>query len=98
MFFALPNPQSDNLVKLMRKIGYHPQKNNSFSRRIGGSYYPRFHIYVRKEIKEGFWINLHLDQKRASYLGQTAHSADYEEDNPILIQEKERILTILETL
>lgn len=54
----------------------------SFSRRLTRDFYPRFHIYVEesltKENKELITLNLHLDQKRPGYEGQTRHNAEYD--------------------
>ena len=49
----------------------------SFVKRIGGGDYPRFHIYVKMIGYTKAEINLHLDQKKTSYEGSTAHSGEY---------------------
>ncbi len=67
----------------MRRAGYGFLKQDaqsgefSFTKRAGGSDYPRFHAYVKKE-KGVLIINLHLDQKRPSYSGSHAHNAEYD--------------------
>ncbi|MFA6307697.1 MAG: hypothetical protein WCS88_03310 [Patescibacteria group bacterium] len=87
------NNNKYNILNLIRKISYHPHKNNkSFSRLLGASEFPRFHIYI-KNLKDAWEFSLHLDQKGACYDGQTAHSGDY--DGEILEKEKERIINLL---
>jgi len=73
----IPIPQNINPVDAIRRAGYglvrdfkNPQQ--SFSRRLGGGIYPRFHVYI-----ENGFFNLHLDQKQASYRGSSAHSGEY---------------------
>lgn len=48
----------------------------SFVRRLGSGFYPRFHVYT--EIREDkVFFNLHLDQKQASYEGSHMHNAEH---------------------
>ncbi len=68
----------------LRRAGYvfivdHQSGQESFARRLGRDLYPRLHLYVQ-EIpgSEEIFFNLHLDQKKASYEGQTRHSGEYE--------------------
>jgi len=81
-----------NIYNLMRQAGYHPEAGDektgepSFIRRLGTDDYPRFHAYVSRETSE---INLHLDQKKPSYEGATAHSGEY--DGELVEKEAERI-------
>jgi hypothetical protein len=63
-----------------------------FVRRAGISEYPRFHIYLKEET-DGFVLNLHLDQKRASYSGSRAHGGEHE--GGALEKEAERIKGII---
>ncbi len=93
MKFSTVNSGGYNLPNLMRKLGYHPSKfNDSYLRLLGRENYPRFHLYVDLT-KQGIQFKLHLDQKKASYKGHTAHSGEY--DTEILEQEKNRILSLL---
>ena len=66
---------------ILRRCGYGKQLNRtgevSYARVMGISGYPRFHAYV-EEHADGFQVNLHLDQKKPSYGGHTAHSGEYE--------------------
>ncbi len=77
----------------MRAIGYKPaffQKEEEVSivRQIGRNDYPRFHLYIKGSV-----FNLHIDQKKPSYEGQTGHSGDY--DGPVVEVEAERIQQLL---
>ncbi len=78
----------ENCYRFMRKLGYIPQEENdktkeiSFIRKIKGSDYPRFHIYLKKEDckekgKQKIKINLHLDQKRPIFDKSSSHAAEY---------------------
>ena len=81
---------------LGRLLGYKllGDRNEEFNfvRSISGNNYPRFHLYVKKE-KDEIIFNLHLDQKRPSYEGQTAHSGEYEGE--VVEREAERIKSAL---
>lgn len=84
----------------MRTIGYRPaffQKPGEVSivRQIGRNDYPRFHLYIKPipGVSGGFAFNLHLDQKKPSYEGQTGHSGDY--DGPEVEGEAERVRKLL---
>jgi hypothetical protein len=67
--------------ELMRKSGYGEirtrQGQVSFAKRFGPEHYPRFHAYV-EDAERGIQVNLHIDQKKASYEGSNAHSGEYE--------------------
>lgn len=56
--------------------------------RLGGRFYPRFHLYI-KDKGDVIIFDLHLDQKKASYKGQRAHSGEY--DGPLVEEEIGRI-------
>ena len=77
---------------LIRRCGYGQIRDNktgqiSYVRRLRTDFYPRFHLYVNSV--NPLVLNLHLDQKKASYEGFTAHSGDY--DSEIVKQEAQRI-------
>lgn len=71
---------------VQRHCGYthivdHQTGQESYAFRLSRDFYPRFHLYLEEKIEEGEKIvvfNLHLDQKKASYEGQTRHSAEYD--------------------
>ncbi len=68
----------------LRRAGYvfivdHQSGQESFARRLGRDLYPRLHLYVQETPgSDIIFFNLHLDQKKASYEGQTRHSGEYE--------------------
>ncbi len=76
----------DSPANLIRRAGYAFLRRDdrtgemSFIKRIGNADYPRFHVYVKTLGLTGAQINLHLDQKKASYKGMTAHSGEYGSD------------------
>jgi hypothetical protein len=83
----------------LRRAGYaliydRHSDQESFSRRFGRDFYPRFHLYVQ-EINDSsqLFFNLHLDHKKASYAGQTRHSADY--DGELVAGEAGRLKALL---
>lgn len=68
--------------KLMRTAGFiyivdRHTGTGSFSRPLGRYHYPRFHSYI-EERAESLVINLHLDQKQATYEGSNRHSGEYD--------------------
>ncbi len=90
------NNYQHNPDVLMRKCGYGriPTREISYARRFGAGIYPRFHAYVDK-LATGFVVNLHLDQKQASYSGHTAHSGEY--SGELVEREGERIRQAIES-
>lgn len=87
-----------NIIQAMRNCQYryqHTTTNNehSFTRVVYNNQpFPRFHLYVN-EVDDKVIFNLHLDQKKSVYEGQTAHSADY--DDPVVTTEYQRIISSL---
>jgi len=94
MKFGLKN--NANVLALTRKIGYviRGKKKEELDcvRYLSSQSYPRFHLYI-KEDGDNLRFNLHLDQKKPSYKGSSAHSGEYEGD--LIEKEKERILKII---
>jgi hypothetical protein len=93
-------PVAGNILNLMRQCGYFFERRQGdemvFARILGaaGSGYPRFHAYIElDEDSKQALINLHLDQKKPSYRGTAAHSAEY--DGKTVEKEAERIKQIL---
>jgi len=85
---------------IMRRVGYGEivdRKHNtiSYAQRLSSERYPRFHVYV-DEIENGIRINIHIDQKAASYEGQKAHSGEYE--GPKLVEELKRIQSEIKSI
>jgi len=97
MQFEIKNLQKST-NDVMRTLGYKSayfQKPGEVSivRLMGRNEYPRFHAYI-KQNGQDFSFNLHLDQKKPSYEGQTGHSGDY--DGEVVESEAERIKSMLE--
>jgi hypothetical protein len=66
----------------LRKAGYgfiHDTVtgHDSYDRRFGRDFYPRFHMYL-EDLPDRIIFNLHLDHKKASYDGSPRHNAEYE--------------------
>lgn len=83
--------------QFLRQAGYQILESRrgdkiSFVRRLGSDHYPRFHIYLQNN-QDSTIFNIHLDQKKASYQGQTAHSGEY--DGDLVIQEANRLKSLL---
>jgi hypothetical protein len=95
----ISGPLSDNARNLMRRVGYGEHRGRdgqtSFTRRLHGAMYPRFHAYV-EDRDGGMQLNLHLDQKEASYEGSRAHSGEY--DGPLVERESARIVETIKSL
>mgnify|MGYP001593246971 FL=1 len=87
----------ENIISIGRKIGYFLIKTSrenefNFVRSMHGNNYPRFHLYITED-GEKCVLNLHLDQKKPSYEGSSAHSGEY--DGETVEKEAERIKMIL---
>ena len=79
--------------QFLRRAGYgyirdRRSGQDSFVRRLGSGFYPRLHMYVGEQ-GDQIILNLHLDQKQASYAGAHAHNAEY--DGDIVEAEIERL-------
>lgn len=87
--------------QLLRRSGYHEfvdpnTRKVSYVRSLQpAGFYPRFHAYLEEE-SDGFVIQLHLDQKQASYRGSHMHSGEY--DGETVEQEGRRIQSTIEGL
>jgi len=94
MRLVFENPK-DSAANILRREGYNFLRKDdvtgemSFVKRVGGGDYPRFHIYAKMDARGRIEVNLHLDQKKASYRGTAAHSGEY--DGEILEREMENI-------
>ncbi len=82
-----------NPLVLMRRLGYATYTNrqgiSSFVRRIHGSEFPRYHLYINKETEREMTCSVHIDQRAPSYQGTSAHGGDY--DTPQVLEEIERL-------
>lgn len=84
--------------KLMKLAGFiyivdRMSGKGSYSRPLGRYHYPRFHSYIEENDSE-LVINLHLDQKQASYEGFSRHSGEY--DGEAVAGEIQRIKAVAE--
>ncbi len=81
-----------NVPDLIRRISYRPIGTTPAGElncvRPLGADYPRFHIYLIEK-PDIITFSIHLDQKKPSYEGATAHGGDYESD--VVKAEIERI-------
>ena len=71
-----------NAEQFLRRNGYafivdRRRGKESFVRRMGSGYYPRFHVYIKRDDNR-IIFDLHLDQKQASYAGAHMHNAEYD--------------------
>ena len=83
--------------QFLRRAGYgyiqdRRTGQDSFVRRLGGNFYPRFHVYP-SHMGENVVFNLHLDQKRPSYAGAHAHNGEYEGE--LVQKEMERLKELI---
>jgi hypothetical protein len=97
MDVILKTASKRNMTSEMRNAGYfflEEKTGPSFVRPMGRNGYPRFHIYMEKNMgKDEIIIKIHLDQKKPIYRGVSAHSGEY--DGRVVETEAERIRKIL---
>ena len=96
-FVINKNQISENPEQFLRRAGYafHRDRHtgqDSYTRRLGNNYYPRFHVYIA-HMGGNAVINLHLDQKRPRYQGAKAHNAEY--DGEVVEQEIVRLKSLI---
>lgn len=98
MKIIIPATIKNPIRSIMQKLGYfenydHRTGKISYIRRLSREgFYPRFHVYI-DESQSGRLINLHLDQKKPSYAGASAHNAEY--DGDVVYREGKRMEGIL---
>jgi hypothetical protein len=78
---------------ILEQAGYHefvdPNTHKlSYIMRVSSQFYPRYHVYVKLNGPK-VTVDLHIDQKKASYKGQRAHSGEY--DGPLVEEEIARL-------
>lgn len=87
-----PGPLNDNARNILRRLGYGEQRTRagqiSYVKRVSGERFPRYHAYV-EDRNNGIQVNLHIDQKEASYEGTSSHAGEYE--GPLVEREMKRI-------
>ena len=95
----IPGPLPERGRNLMRKVGYGEKPGFkgqiSYTRRVQGYDFPRFHAYLEESGDGSVQVNLHLDQKPASYEGSHAHSGEYE--GPLVEREMARIVATIKS-
>lgn len=92
MILRLPRP-SQQLRIVLQRAGYTPFRDprtgeQSYVRRLGTYFYPRFHLYTEERDHEVV-LKLHLDQKQPSYGSGHKHSGEY--DGKLVEAEIERL-------
>lgn len=101
MKISVKGPLKDNINNLARKLGYQFQRAKKdengvdeleFSRVLSASGYPRFHLFLKSD-NENLVFTIHLDQKKPSYSGTSAHAGEY--GGPIVEEEGKRIEKIM---
>lgn len=82
MRFTIPK-LNISINNFIRQCGYvqisNPHKNGeiSYARNFdAGSFYPRLHLYIEEGTSNNNF-SLHLDMKKPSYEGASAHSGEY---------------------
>jgi hypothetical protein len=100
MKYTFVGPLPDHARNLLRRAGYGEQRTRngqiSFIRRVSGERFPRYHAYVENTQGGGMQVNLHVDQKEATYDGSSAHSGEYE--GSVVEREMERIIQFVNSL
>ena len=95
----IPGPLADTARNLLRRAGYGEHRGReaqmSYVKRLQGTSYPRYHAYV-EDRNGGMQLNLHLDQKEASYGSGHAHSGEY--SGPLVERENSRIIAFVKAL
>lgn len=89
--------QTDRPRELIRRCGYGEGRNPrdgvfSYTRRLGSNPYPHFHVYI-DELPDFFVFNIHLDQKKPSYGGTSAHAGEY--DGELVRAEARRLIQVV---
>lgn len=89
----------ENPLSALRHCGYHFERmvegtgEISAARDLGAGGFPRLHCYAKLVNGKDLFVNLHLDQKRPSYAGTSAHGGEY--DGEVVEEEATRIKSIL---
>ncbi|RJO59165.1 hypothetical protein C4546_03650 [Candidatus Parcubacteria bacterium] len=88
MTLDIPLNRIGNPLVFFSRLGYHRETNGSFAKRVARLPFPRFHVYLDIS-QESVRVNLHLDAKKPSYQGTSAHAGEY--DGEVVEREMERI-------
>ena len=95
MILEFHHPTQQRAKVILQEAGYHefldPNTHKvSYVLRLGREFYPRFHVYITNDEQGALELDLHIDQKKASYEGSRKHSGEYE--GPVVQEEAERLL------
>ncbi|MDD5566939.1 MAG: hypothetical protein PHH01_01975 [Patescibacteria group bacterium] len=101
MKIVLAKAFRENERMLMRRCGYFEIFNRrtgevSYIRQLRRTPFPRLHLYIQNFSPNGITANLHLDAKKPVYEGVRAHAGEY--DSPVVVEEAERLKSILNQL
>lgn len=95
----IKSPVGDHARNIMHKLGYGEKRTRrgqiSYTRRVGSERYPRYHVYT-EDNDNGMQINLHIDQKEASYENSSAHGGEY--DGKLVENEMQRITNYIHSI
>ena len=84
---------NQNTTIRLRRLGYALYRNRqgkeSFVKRIQGTDFPRFHLYINTEEDNTLICSIHIDQTAPVYTKGNAHRGDY--NSPVLEQEINRL-------
>lgn len=97
---TITGPLPDHARNIMRRIGYGEQRTHegqiSYVKRVSSDRFPRYHAYVEDVANGGMQVNLHIDQKEASYTGTSAHAGEYE--GPLVEREMTNIVAFIKNI
>jgi len=87
-----------NALTIMRRLGYKPWRDprsgqHSFIKRLGASYYPRFHAHPKYDQNNNLMIDLHFDWRKPMHKRGVKSTEGEESD--VVQKEVERIRSIL---
>ena len=82
----------------MRRLGYKPWRDprsgqHSFIKRLGASYYPRFHAHSKYDQNNNLMIDLHFDWRRPMH--KRGVKSTEGEESEVVQKEVERIKSII---
>ncbi len=95
----IKGPINDHARNIMQKLGYGEKRTRrgqiSYAKRVGSERYPRYHVYT-ENTDNGIQINLHVDQKEASYENSNAHGGEY--SGKLVESEMQRIVNHIHSI
>lgn len=93
-----------NADEFLRRAGFayiydNLKGHGSYIKRLNRDFFPRLHVYVMEkkdnEGRELIVIEMHLDQKKASYEGAKMHNAEY--DGEVVENEMNNLKNLMRT-